>query len=130
MANTIQNAKDIPLNAQTGTIPNVGGAMLNWFQPMTFTLVEKSVVGFREVETKTPIEFHGVIQPWKARDLNQLPEGQRAWSWYWVHATPALKLEVDDIIEYLGVPTRVMSVNNYEIYGYIAYSLVQNWIDT
>jgi hypothetical protein len=127
VSSTIQNAKNTPLNVQTGTIPNVYGALLNWFQPMVFKLVTKSVKGFREVETKQAIEFEGVIQPFKARDLILKPEGQRAWTWLWLHASPSLALSVDDIVDYDGVPTRVMSKTDYSIYGYITYQLVQDW---
>lgn len=128
MANTIGNAKNTPLNVQTGSIPNVGGAMLDWFQPMVFTPVLKQNVAFQAVETGTPIKFRGVIQPAGGRLLYLKPEGQRAWTWLTLHAEPCLELEVDDVVLYLGVQTRVMKQNDYRIYGYVQYELVQDWL--
>lgn len=124
---TIANGANRPLNVQTGTIPNVGGAMLDWFQPMVFTLVAKEVDGFQVVETSTDISFHGVIQPLRLRDLALKPEGQRAWTWLWLHSDPSLTLQVDEVVLYLGVQTRVMGRKDYGIYGFVEYELVQDW---
>lgn len=123
----ITNASNTPLDVATGTVPNVGGALTDWFQPMEFTTIVKQTVGFQVVEVPTSVPFRGVIQPLKARELLMKPEGQRAWTWYQLHATPDLKLKVDDIVTYRGVPTRVMALKAYDIYGYIEYELVQNW---
>lgn len=124
---TIANGKNTPLNVQTGTIPNVGGAMKDWFQPMVFEQVVKSVVDFQNVETGVLINFEGVIQALNPRRLIFKPEGQRAWTWLWLHADPSLTLQVDEIVTYLGVQTRVMSRKDYSINGYIEYELVQDW---
>lgn len=124
---TIGNAKNVPLNVQTGTVPNVNGAMQDWFQPMVFGIVTKETVGFQVVETETEISFRGVIQPLTERSLAIKPEGERAWSWLWLHADPSLSLNVDDVVTYLGKQTRVMAKKNYTIYGYIEYQLVQDW---
>lgn len=124
---TIANGSNTPLNVQTGTIPNVGGAMRDWFQPMTFGTVTKETVGFQVVETEVEVSFQGVIQPFTERQLQIKPEGQRAWTWLWLHADPVLTLQVDDVVSYLGVQTRVMARKDYGIYGYVEYQLVQDW---
>ncbi len=124
---TIKNAADTPLNVQTGTVPNVGGAMLNWFQPMTFELVTKSVVAFQAYEVGSEIAFWGVIQPLSNRDLLLKPEGQRAWTWLMLHAEPQLALNVDEVVKYLGVQYRIMGRKDYTLYGYVTYDLVQDW---
>lgn len=124
---TIGNGRNVPINVDTGTIPDVGQALTDWFQPMVFTRVVKEVVDFQDVETPEDIEFRGVIQPYTERQLVLKPEGQRAWSWLWLHADPVLTLQVDEVVEYLGVQTRVMSRKNYGIYGYVEYELVQDW---
>lgn len=123
----IGNGKDTPLNALAGTVPQVGDAMLDWFQPMMFEPVEKTVSGYQVVETMTPIQFMGVWQPLTERQLMLKPEGQRAWSWFWVHADPSLTLEVDSVITYLGVQYRVMTHKDYRLYGYVEYHLIQDW---
>lgn len=124
---TIANGKNTPLNVKTGTVPDVGGALTDWFQPMVFERVTKETVGFQVIETGVETAFRGVIQPFTNRDLQLKPEGQRAWSWFWLHAEPQLALNVDEVVTYLGVQTRVMARKDYTIYGYIVYELVQDW---
>ncbi len=123
----IQNGADTPLNVKTGTIPDVSGGMFDWFQPMTFTQIVKSTVDFQLVELATDITFRGVIQPLSNRDLQLKPEGQRAWTWLLLHAQTVLTLQVDDVVKYLGVQTRVMARKDYTLYGYFVYELVQDW---
>ncbi len=124
---TINNGKNTPLNVRAGTVPQMGGAMLNWFQPMVFAPVEKTVSGYQVVETEEPISFRGVIQPLTNRDLQLKPEGQRAWTWLMLHADPSLTLDVDDVVSYLDVQTRVMARKDYTLYAYVYYELCQDW---
>lgn len=127
MTTKIQNGKNTPLNANSGTVPNVSGAMLDWFQPMIFETVVKTVEGFQVVEDGTEISFQGVWQPFTDRQLQMKPEGQRSWSWFWVHADPSLILKNDEVIKYLGVQYRVMAQKDYRLYGYVEYHLVQDF---
>lgn len=124
---TIFNAANRPLNQVTGTVPDVSGAMTDWFQPMVFTQVTKETKGFQLIETATSINFRGVIQPLSGRRLELKPEGQRAWTWLLLHADPSLTLEVDEVVTFNGVQTRVMSQKDYRLYGYVEYELVQDW---
>lgn len=129
---TIGNGKNVPLNVQAGTIPNMGGTLLDWMQPMTFTRIVKTTVAFRLVEADDVINFWGIIQPLTDRALVLKPEGQRAWTWYKLIAQCApldaiLTLQVDDVVIYLGTQTRVMARRDYSIYSYVEYNLVQDW---
>src|ERR1017187_8759187 len=117
----IPNAANLPLFNKSGTVPDVSGAMQDYFQAMTFTPLVKTVSGFQVVETATPTTFQGVIQPFTERQLQLKPEGQRAWTWLWLFADPVLILEVDDVVLYNGVQTRVMSQKDFSLYGYIEY---------
>lgn len=123
----IKNGKDTPLNIKTGTFPDVGNAMQNWFQPMIFGIVSKETVGFQVIEQMQEISFKGVWQPLSARRLQLKPEGQRSWSWYWLHADPVLNLEVDSVIIYNSVQYRVMAKKNYSLNGYIEYELIEDF---
>lgn len=123
----IGNGKDIPLNQRTGTFPDVGDAMLDWFQPMVFGVVVKTVVNAQVVEDMTEVSFQGVWQPLSARRLQMKPEGQQAWSWFWLHADPSLNLEVDNIIRYTGTQYRVAAKKDYRLNGYVEYELVQDY---
>ncbi len=124
---TIANGANRPLNTQAGTVPDVSGALKDYFQPMVFETVAKSVSGFQVVEAGTQIQFMGVLQPLSGRQLALKPEGQRAWTWLTLHADPVLTLKVDEVVIYLGKQTRVMGKKNYELYGFVEYTLVQDW---
>lgn len=124
---TIANGANTPLNVRTGTVPDVSGAMEDWYQPMVFELVTKTVVGFQVQETGVEIAFRGVVQPLKNRDLMLKPEGQRAWTWLMLHAQPSLSLNVDDVVKWLGKQTRIMARKDYALYGYVYYELLQDW---
>lgn len=123
----IGQGKNIPLNQRAGSFPNVNGAMSDWFQPMVFGVVTKTVEGFQSVETMVEVNFQGVWQPLSARRLSMKPEGQQAWSWFWLHADPSLNLEVDNVIVYTGVQYRVMAKKDYRLNGYVEYELVQDY---
>lgn len=123
----IRNAADRPLFDKAGTVPDVSGALLDYFQTMVFALVKKTIVNSQVVETTSPINFQGVIQPFTERQLLLRPEGERAWTWFTLHADPSLTLNVDDVVLWRGKQTRVMARKNFELYGYVEYQLVQDW---
>jgi len=124
----IKTGSQTPLNQQPqGTLPNVEAAMTNWFQPIVFGIVTKTVEGFQVVENMVEISFRGVIQPLDGRKLELKPEGQRQWDWLMVHSDPSLNLELDSILEYLGTQYRVMSKKDYSQYGYVYYEIVNDY---
>lgn len=124
---TIANGADRPLFAKAGTVPDVSGALQDYYQALVFTRVAKLVEGFQVVETPTPVHFRGTIQPFTKRQLLLKPEGQRAWSWFTVHSDPVLTLQVDDVVLWNGKQTRVMARTDFALYGYVEYELVQDW---
>lgn len=134
MANnfTIINASNIPLNQLAGSVPNMQGALDNWYQPLTFTRVVKTTINFQVVETFVDISFRGVVQPLRDKELAILPEGQRAWCWLSVVAQcrpndAIMTLDVDEVIQWNGKKTRIMARKHYGLYGFIKYRLVQDW---
>lgn len=124
---TIANAANRPINLPAGTVPDVSGALKDWFQPLVFVQVIKSTVAFQVVETKVETPFLGVVQPFTKRQLQLKPEGQRAWSWLMVHADPVLTLQVDDVGIFLGKQTRVMGRLDFANYGYVEYVWLQDF---
>lgn len=128
MTTVFRNAADFPLNLQPqGTVPDVSGALMDWLQPMTFTLVTKSALNFQAVETGEPFSFQGVWQPFKPEDLQLRPEGQRSWRLFWCHSMTALPLVNDDVVIYQGKQYRVMSNNDCGLYGFFEYMLCEDW---
>ncbi len=127
MANIIPNAANKPLFQKSGTLPDVSGALKDYFQTIVFESVTKSVTAFQVMEVGAPIIFQGLIQPFTERRLMLLQEGQRAWTWYLMHADPVLTLEVDDVAIWNSKQTRVMSRKDYGLYGFVEYTLIQDW---
>jgi len=123
----IFNAKDLPLSANSGTLPNMSDALLDWFLPLVFTKIVKTVVNFKVVETPTAVSFSGVWQPFSAQQLKLMPDGQRDWKWFTVHALPALILVPDELITFRGLQYRVKMKTDYKEYGYVKYDLVEDF---
>jgi hypothetical protein len=129
---TIANGKNVPLNVRTGTIPNLGGALKSWYQPMVFTKIVKTTVAFQLEETPTNINFRGLVEPLSGRRLDMKPEGQRSWNWIKVIAegSPSaslLSLNIDEVISFLGTQYRVMAKRNYSLYGFIEFELAEDY---
>jgi len=124
---TIANGCNKPLFDKSGDVPDVSGALQSYYQNMVFEPVGKVVNGFQVIETGTPINFRATAQPFTERQLLLKPEGQRAWSWFMFHADPSLTVNVDDVVIWKGVQTRIMARKDFAIYGYIEYHAVQDW---
>jgi len=124
---TIANGANLPLFGKQGSVPDVSGALQDYFQNMVFTKLKKTVTGFQAVEGAVFINFRGVIQPFSSRQLMLKEEGQRAWTWFTLNADPSLTLQVDDVVNYNDVQTRVMARRDYSLYGYVEYEIVQDW---
>lgn len=123
----IAQGKDTPLNANSGTVPDMSDALLDWFQPITFGVVTTVVDNFQSVQTQVQTSFQGVWQPFTDRQLLLKPEGQRAWSWFQIHADPSLTLNVDSVIIYLGKQYRVMTHKDYSLYKYVEYHVIEDY---
>lgn len=125
----IKNGSNKPLNQQKGSLPDVSSALENWFQAITFIKIVKSIVNGRLQEVETPISFRGVWQPMKTQDLEIKPEGQRDWRWFTIHSDTDIELKPDDKISYLNREFRVMKKNDYGLYGYFQYEVVEGYIN-
>ena len=124
---TIARANKRPIHVPNGTVPDVSGALLDWFQPLQFEVVTKGTLGFELIETGVVTQFRGLVMPFTPRQLMIRPEGERAWTWMTLYAQPVLTLNVDDIMTFLGKATRVMARKDYSLYGYLEYALVQDF---
>lgn len=123
----ISNASDRSLSSNPGTLPNVSEALFSYFQRLTFTAIVKTIVNFQVLETKIGTSFMGVRQPFTPQQLSLKPEGQRAWKWETIHATPELILSPDDVISFDGNPYRVMRKSDFKEYGYVLYEICQDY---
>lgn len=128
--NTIKNGKDTPLNAKAGSVPQLQGALQGWYQPMTFIIIGKFLDSGFLKETGTPVNFRGVMMPYKPRQLDIKRQGQRKWKWWTLFCTPELQLAIDDGVAYLAEQMRCMALEDWKLYGFMKYTLIEDYEGT
>jgi hypothetical protein len=126
----IINAANNSIALVNGDIPDVSGALKSYFQLMQFGVITKQTIAFQVVETVVDYSFWGVLFPLNEQRLNMETQGQRTqWQWFKLFAEPAIDLQPDYIVIYLGVQYRVMDRKDYLIYGYREFTLQTDWIN-
>jgi len=123
----ITNANSRSLDQMTPTLPNMEATISDWFQNLTFTIVKKETINFEVVETRTNIQFEGIVQFQNHQNLDISPTGQRKWKQMSVWATPDLTLNPDDIFIYKETPFRVMHKNDWSAYGYNSFECIEDF---
>ena len=109
-------------------MPNMANTLNGWETPLTLVKITQSIVDGDVIKSETPINFMGVWQPLRDEQLQFKPEGQRSWSWYWIHAKAGtLNLQTQDKIIFQGKRYKVMSVKDYSLNGYIEYQVVLDY---
>lgn len=109
-------------------MPNMSGTLNGWESPLTLVKITQNVVEGDVIQTETKINFLGVWQPLRDEQLQSKPEGQRSWSWYWIHAKAGtLNLQTQDKIIFQGKRYKVMSVKDYSLNGYIEYEVILDY---
>lgn len=127
MNGPIFNAKSKNLNQQVGTLPNMANTLLDWFQPLQFSRIVKTIVNFELKETLTTVDFMGVIEPISAQELAMKPEGERRWIWNTIWSLTNLDLKPDEIITINCVNFRVMKKHDWSSYGYYQFEIMQDY---
>lgn len=122
----LKMGKDLPLFYNSG-VPNMSGTLDAWMQSLTFNLINKEIVNGEVLETTSNVSFSGVWQPLSFKQLMLKPEHQRAWSWWQCHSHININLKTDDVIRFRGEQFRVMSMGNYDLYGFYEYHLVRDF---
>ena len=108
-------------------LPNLSNPIRAYMQPMILVKVTKSIVDYEESEVRTVIKTRGVRQPLPPQELEILQRGQRAWKWECLHLLPNVDLKPDDIVLYKDVRYRVKEKYDCTEYGYIEYSICQDF---
>lgn len=112
---------------QTG-LPQMTNTLNGWEVPLTLTKVVQKIVNGDRVTEEQLINFQGVFQPLRDEQLQYKPEGERSWSWYWIHAKAGtLNLKTQDKIIFKSNKYKVMSVKDYSLYGYIEYQVIRDY---
>ena len=112
----------------SGGLPQMANTLNGWEVPLTLKRIKQSIIDGDAVKTEEIIRFQGVFQPLRDDQLQFKPEGQRSWSWYWIHAkSGTLDLQTQDKIEFENVKYKVMSIKDYHLYGYIEYQVILDY---
>lgn len=123
----LQNASNVLLTTNPGTLMNMTETILDWFQLLTFEKITKSVVNFKLQEVCTVQQFYGVVQVFSPTQLMIKPQGQRDWNWKTIHSFPTLVLNTDDVIIYQGQAHRIMLKIDYVTHGYVEYHMIEDY---
>jgi hypothetical protein len=109
-------------------MPQMAMTLNGWEVPLTLVRVFQDIVDGDLVTTEQTISFIGVWQPLKDEQLQFLPENQRSWAWYWIHAkSGTLNLNTADKIIFEGNRYKVMAVKDYSLNGYIEYQIIKDF---
>lgn len=126
--NVIWNNNQNLLNFDSGTMPNMSGAIDQWMQKMVFTIVEKTMINYQIYESGTDYNFQGVWQPFTIQQLMLKPTGERDWKWFMLHTQIGVGLSPDMVVTYLGTQYRVKEKLDYTLDGYLEYHLIQDYV--
>lgn len=109
-------------------MPNMANTLNGWEVPLTLEKITQSIVDGDVQKATEKINFLGVFQPLRDEELQSKPEGQRSWSWYWIHAkSGTLNLQTQDKIIFEGNRYKVMSVKDYSLNGFIEYHIIRDY---
>jgi hypothetical protein len=110
------------------TMPNMANTLNGWETSITLVKITQNIVDGDLVTSEQKISFMGVWQALKDEILELKPEGQRSWSWYWIHAkSGTLNLNTADKIIYQGKRYKVMQRKDYSLNGYVEYQVVEDY---
>ncbi len=111
-----------------GGLPQMGSTLNGWEVPLELIKIKQSIVNGGVVKTEELISFMGVWQPFSDDWLQALPEGQRSWSWFQIHAKAGtLNLQTGDKVIFQNQRYKVMAVKDYTQYAYIEYHVILDY---
>jgi hypothetical protein len=124
----IIDAKNRPFAQMNLSIPNISGALDNWFQQLKMSVVTKTIINMIVTEVLTEQTIMAVRQPLSARQLYIKPEGQRGWNWETLHVKGEnTNFQLDSVVVFNGIRYRVMQKNEWQEYGYVEYHITQDF---
>lgn len=143
MKSPLWNARNTPLTQKSGMLPQLHGAMANYFQPMTFIKVQKAISGGMVVESgdagepwTSPsgqtiqgiqVNFDGFMVP-GVKKMDIKGTGEQAWLGYDLYTTPQLQLQQDDaVVDAEGVQYRVLLLWPFKNFGFMHYFLNEDY---
>ena len=109
------------------TVPNMRGAIINWFRPLQAERITTTIVDGLAKEIRRPFNTAGVFNPMKPREVLLKPEGDRTFRWFVLYVGREIELKPNDVVIRKGVPYRVMGPLPIEDYGIKRYELTEDY---
>ena len=114
--------------ATLSNMPNMAGTLNGWQVPLQLIRLVQTVSEGDVEYSEEYISFQGVWQPLRDEQLQFKPEGQRSWSWFWIHAVAGtLNLDTADKIIFNGERYKVMDKKDYSLNGFVEYHVVKDY---
>jgi hypothetical protein len=123
----IVDANRLTVDQAVAPMPTMRSTIMGWFRPITLVVIRKQTVDFETKETEVALETRGTVQPFSATQLAIKPEGERAWKWKMIHATPDLVLSAGEVINYRGTKLRIMRQFPYDENGFVQYEAIEDY---
>ena len=120
----IANAKDRPAVEGVSGMPNVRSAVRGWLRPVTLVRVERRLDNGLVDRTEHPTPTRAAIQPFAPEQLALLPEGERSWQWWMVHALPETLYQTADVILFGAQRLKIMGKTDYSAEGFVQYDAI------
>lgn len=109
-------------------MPQMDTTFVGWEVPLTLIKITQNVIDGDLQTTETTITFKGVWQPLKDESLELKPDGQRSWSWYWIHTqSGALDLNTADKFLFKGKRYKVMEKKDYGLNSFVEYQVILDY---
>lgn len=124
------NISKIKSLSNSSFMPNMSNTLTSWLSPLTIVRLTQSIDEGYLVTNEEKIDFQGTWQPLNDRQLELKVEGQRAWTWIWLHAqVGTLELKTADKVIFNDKRYKVMTVKDYSLNGFIEYHLCRDYED-
>jgi hypothetical protein len=105
----------------------IQSAMNGLGSPIRMLRIAQTIENAIVIETETPINFVGVVQPLSPKQLSIKPEGERAWKWLQIHTATNLSLNTGDRIKYGTTIFKIRASNDYSLNGYYEYHIQEDY---
>lgn len=106
-------------------MPNMSTTLNGWEAPLELIKLAQAITDGDVSISEQTITFQGVWQPLNMERLMSKPEGQRSWSWFWIHAKAGtLNLNTADKVIFQGKRYKIMSKKDYSLNGFVEYEAI------
>lgn len=111
-------------------MPQMDSTLTGWEVPLTLIKLTQSTDEGDLVTSETRISFKGVLQPLRTEELLLKPEGQRSWSYYWIHTKSTLDFKTADKIIYQNKKYKVTAIKDYDLNGFREIEVILDYEDS